>query len=40
MVTINVFYKNSRVKQYLNCDMRSHAASEYVDWRVGSMPKT
>ncbi len=40
LVTVNVFYKNSRVKQYLNCDMRSHAASEYVDWRFGSMSKT
>jgi hypothetical protein len=39
-VTINAFWRHSRVKQYLNCDMRSHAASEYVDWRVGSMPKT
>jgi hypothetical protein len=27
-------------KQYHNCDMRSHAASEYVDWRFGSMLKT
>jgi hypothetical protein len=40
MVTINVFCKNSRVKQYLNCDMRSHAASGCVDWRFGFMPKT
>jgi hypothetical protein len=39
-VVLNVFYKHSRVKQYLNCDMRSHAASEYVDWRFGSMSKT
>jgi SAM-dependent methyltransferase len=23
------------VQQYLNCDMRSHAASEYADWRFG-----
>ena len=35
MVTINVFYKNSRVKQYLNCDMRSHAASGCVERRAG-----
>ena len=39
-VTINAFWRHSRVKQYLNCDMRSHAASEYVDWRFGSMSKT
>jgi hypothetical protein len=39
-VTINAFYKHSRIKQYLNCDMRSHVASEYVDWRFGSMLKT
>ncbi|HEY1003732.1 MAG TPA: hypothetical protein VGD83_29235 [Streptosporangiaceae bacterium] len=39
-VLVNVFYKHSRVKQYLNCDMRSHALSEYVDWRFGLMSKT
>jgi hypothetical protein len=33
-VTVNAFYKNSRIKQYLNCDARSHAMSDYVDWRV------
>jgi len=36
LVTLNVFYKNSRLKQYLNCDMRSHAASEYVNRRFGN----
>jgi hypothetical protein len=34
-VTLNVFCKNSRAKQYLNCDMRSHVVSEYVDRRFG-----
>jgi hypothetical protein len=33
-VVVNIFYKHSRVKQYLNCDARSHAMSDYVDWRV------
>jgi hypothetical protein len=37
---ITCYYKSSRIKQYFNCDMRSHAASEYVDWRFGSMLKT
>ena len=35
-----LYYKKTQVKQYRNCDMRSHAASEYVDWRFGSMSKT
>jgi len=35
---VNISCKHSRVKQYHNCDMRSHAVSEYVDWRFGSMP--
>ena len=35
LVTLNVFYRNSRLKQYLNCDMRSHAASGCVERRVG-----
>ena len=30
--TVNAFYKNSRIKQYLNCDARSHAVSGYADW--------
>ena len=32
-VTVNAFYKSSRIKQYLNCDARSHAVSGYADWR-------
>jgi hypothetical protein len=40
LVTLNVFYKNSRLKQYLNCDARSHVASGYADGRFGLMPKT
>jgi hypothetical protein len=38
--SLHVDYQSTRVKQYHTCDMRSHAASEYVDWRFGSMPKT
>jgi len=34
-VTINAFYRRSRIKQYLNCDMRSHAASGCVERRAG-----
>jgi hypothetical protein len=37
---VRVEYKHSKIKQYHNCDMRSHAVSEYVDWRFGSMSKT
>ena len=33
-VNVNAFYRHSRVKQYLNCDARSHALGDYVDWRV------
>jgi hypothetical protein len=33
-VSVNAFYKHSRIKQYLNCDARSHAMSGYADWRV------
>jgi hypothetical protein len=29
-----VDYKHTRIKQYHNCDARSHAVSDYVDWRV------
>ena len=39
-VTINAFYKHATIKQYHNCDMKSHAVSEYVDRRFGSMSKT
>jgi hypothetical protein len=38
--SLHVDYKHTQIKQYHNCDMRSHAASEYVDWRFGSMSKT
>jgi hypothetical protein len=33
-VTVNAFYKSSRIKQYLNCDARSHALSGYADRRI------
>src|SRR4051812_14736651 len=39
-VTVNAFYKHSRIKQYLNCDARSHAMSEYVGLEVQPMLKT
>ena len=32
---IYLFYKKTQVKQYLNCDMRSHAASGCVERRAG-----
>jgi hypothetical protein len=31
-VSVNAFYRHSRIKQYLNCDARSHAVSGYADW--------
>jgi hypothetical protein len=39
-VVVNANFKHSRIKQYLNCDTRSHAMSGCADWRFGSMPKT
>jgi hypothetical protein len=33
--TLHVDYKNSKIKQYHNCDMRSHAASGCVERRAG-----
>jgi hypothetical protein len=39
-VTVNAFFKHSRIKQYLNCDVRSHAVSEYVGLEVQPMLKT
>jgi hypothetical protein len=33
-IRINAYYRHSMIKQYLNCDARSHAVSDYVDWRV------
>jgi hypothetical protein len=38
--SLHVDYKHSKIKQYLNCDTRSHAMSGCADWRFGSMPKT
>src|SRR5439155_9395216 len=38
--SLHVLYKHAQIKQYHNCDMRSHVASEYVDWRFGSMLRT
>jgi hypothetical protein len=35
LVTLNVFYKSSRVKQYLNCDTMPHAMSGCAGWRFG-----
>jgi hypothetical protein len=32
--SLHVDYKNAKIKQYHNCDARSHAVSDYVDWRV------
>ena len=32
--SLYVDYKHTRIKQYHNCDARSHAMSDYVDWRV------
>ena len=33
--TLHIDYKHSKIKQYHNCDMRSHAASGCVERRVG-----
>jgi hypothetical protein len=32
--SLYVDYKHTTIKQYHNCDARSHALSDYVDWRV------
>ncbi len=37
---VTCYCKSSRLRQYFNCDMKSHAVSEYVDWRFGVMLKT
>ncbi len=29
---ISCYYRASRIKQYFNCDARSHAVSSYADW--------
>ena len=34
--SLHIDYKHATVKQYHNCDMRSHAASEYVNRRFGN----
>jgi hypothetical protein len=36
----HVDYKNAKIKQYHNCDARSHARSEYVGLEVQPMLKT
>ena len=38
--SLHVDYKNSKIKQYHNCDARSHAMSEYVGLEVQPMLKT
>ncbi len=38
--SLHIDYKNTKIKQYHNCDTRSHAVSGCADWRFGSMPKT
>ena len=38
--SLHLDYNHTTVKQYHNCDARSHAASDYVDRRSGLMPKT
>ncbi len=32
--SLHVDYKHTTIKQYHNCDARSHAMSDYADWRV------
>ena len=39
-VTVNAFYRHSRIKQYLNCDARSHVMSDCVGLEVQPMLKT
>ena len=38
--SLHVDYKHTRIKQYHNCDARSHAMSEYVGLEVQPMLKT
>ena len=38
--SLHVDYKNAKIKQYHNCDARSHGMSEYVDVEVQPMLKT
>ena len=37
---ISCYYRSSRIKQYFNCDARSHVMSDYVDWRDEPMLTT
>ena len=37
---LHIDYKNTKIKQYHNCDARSHAMSEYVGLEVQPMLKT
>ena len=32
--SLHVDYKHTKIKQYHNCDARSHAMSGYIDWRI------
>jgi hypothetical protein len=32
--SLHIDYKNTKIKQYHNCDARSHAMSGYADWRI------
>ena len=32
--SLHVDYKHTKIKQYHNCDVRSHALSGYIDWRI------
>ena len=38
--SLHIDYKHCRIKQYHNCDARSHAMSEYVGLEVQPMLKT
>ena len=38
--SLHVDYKHTTIKQYHNCDARSHAMSEYVGLEVQPMLKT
>jgi hypothetical protein len=38
--SLHLEYKNTKIKQYHNCDARSHAMSEYVGLEVQPMLKT
>ena len=38
--SLHIDYKNTKIKQYHNCDARSHAMSEYVGLEVQPMLKT